>query len=126
MSTHELRIRITAPNPGDGEHWAISIRDLVAAEHGQDMRLAFDGPHLVNEPGSTTEQLPADLLAVLAPRSYLSTACQTARSLTDAALQDPGRAEELERWRDRMHQRCRLNHKFTGELCTCRCHQVTR
>lgn len=75
-----------------------------------------------NPPGSTREQLPADLLALLPARSYLSTACETARLLEGAAIAHPQRATELRDWRDRMHTRCRLNNKFTGAGCTCRCH----
>jgi hypothetical protein len=74
-------------------------------------------PH-VNPPGSTQEQLPADVLALLPARSYLSTACETARLLEAAAIANPQRAEQLREWRDRMQQRCRLNNKFTGALCT--------
>jgi hypothetical protein len=65
---HELRIRITAPTEGDGYHWGITIRDLVLAEHGEHMRLDIPEPRLVNPPGSTREQLPAE-------HAYLSTGC---------------------------------------------------
>lgn len=76
----------------------------------------------VNPPGPTREQLPADILALLTHRTYLSTACETARLLDGAIIRNPDRAD-LPGWRDRMHQRCRLNHKFTGKPCSCHCHQ---
>lgn len=126
MPDHELVIRITAPTASDGEHWATTIRDLVTAEHGHHMRLAFDGPRLVNAPGSTVEQLPDHLRALveLHTSSYLSTACEAGGALGSLGLarQVPETAD-LPEWEARMHQRCRLNHKFTGAPCVCRCHQ---
>ncbi|MDP5309979.1 hypothetical protein P8A21_03190 [Streptomyces poriferorum] len=74
-----------------------------------------------NPPGSTSEQLPDDILALLGPRTYLSTACETALLLTKAITRNPARGD-LPELRDRMHQRCRRNHKFTGALCSCPCH----
>ena len=76
-----------------------------------------------NPPGSTREQLPAALLALLPARHYLSTACETARLLEGAAIAHPQRATELRGWRDRKHDRCRLNNKFTGQICICSCHK---
>ncbi|WP_328903248.1 hypothetical protein OHR86_28005 [Streptomyces sp. NBC_00441] len=76
----------------------------------------------VNPPGSTSKQFPADILALLAHRTYLSTACETARLLDGAIIRNPDR-DDLPAWRDRMHGRCRLNHKFTGAPCSCHCHQ---
>jgi hypothetical protein len=49
---HELVIRVTAPTAENGEHWATTIRDLVQAEHGDSMRLAFDGPRVVGPAGA--------------------------------------------------------------------------
>ncbi|MFH9072706.1 hypothetical protein [Streptomyces alboflavus] len=69
-------------------------------------------------PGDTREQLPTHLLDLITPEPYESTACQTARLLDDAIRQHPGQAAELTMWRDRLYARCRINHKFTGELCT--------
>lgn len=77
-----------------------------------------------NPPGSTREQLPADVLELLPSRHYLSTACETARLLQVAAIRHPER-EDLPEWQARMHGRCRLNNKFTGASCTCRCHEAT-
>lgn len=70
-----------------------------------------------NPPGSTAEQLPADVLALLAHRTYLSTACETARLLDGAIIRNPERADLLGH-RDRMHQRCRLNNESTGRPCS--------
>ncbi|WP_326667304.1 hypothetical protein [Streptomyces sp. NBC_01257] len=76
---------------------------------------------VTNPPGSTSEQLPDGILALLGPRTYLSTACETALLLTKAIARNPDR-DDLPGVRDRMHARCRLNHKFTGALCSCPCH----
>lgn len=73
-------------------------------------------------PGSRKEQLPDRILALLRPVVYLSTACETATRLFQAVAGHPDRAEELHAWEKRLHQRCRLNHKFTGVLCECDCH----
>ncbi|MEU7240274.1 hypothetical protein [Streptomyces sparsogenes] len=74
-------------------------------------------------PGSTEEQLPADVLALIDPPPYLSTACGTAQALEEAVAEHPDRQAGLEEWARRMHDRCRINHKFTGKLCTCGHHQ---
>ena len=74
-----------------------------------------------NPPGSTVELLPADVLALLAHRTYLSTACETARLIDGAIIRNPEH-DNLPRWRDRMHQQCRLNNTFTGKPCSCPCH----
>jgi len=74
-----------------------------------------------NSPGSTPEQLPADVLELLAHRTYLSTACETARLIDGAIIRNPEH-DNLPRWRDRMHQQCRLNNTFTGKPCSCPCH----
>lgn len=72
-------------------------------------------------PGSRSEQLPADVLALLRPRGYLSTACDAARRVDIATIQHPDNAD-LPAWVERLHARCRLNNKYTGERCHCRCH----
>lgn len=73
-------------------------------------------------PGDTREQLPDDVLALIETRPYTSTACETAQALTEAAATHADRAGGLTVWADRMHRRCRRNHKFTGRLCDCPCH----
>lgn len=77
-----------------------------------------------NPPGSTREQLPDHLLALIRPEmpNYLSTACSAGQLLAAAIPDHPGHATELDTWLRRMHQRCRRNHKFTGQLCCCDCH----
>lgn len=80
-------------------------------------------PGFVNQPGSTAEQLPDDVLALIDPAPYLSTACETAQLLEQATAEHPDRSAGLEEWARRMHDRCRINHKFTGKLCTCGHHQ---
>jgi hypothetical protein len=73
---HELVIRITAPTAENGAHWATTIRDLVVAEHGDSMRLAFDGPRVVGPPG-------ADLRTIVA--------AAMAREAGSKAFREPGR-----------------------------------
>lgn len=73
-------------------------------------------------PGSTEEQLPDHILNLIVRRPYISTACETARALHSARIRHPEYSTELGLWFDRMHERCRLNNKFTGMLCACGCH----
>ncbi|NUL14486.1 hypothetical protein [Streptomyces lunaelactis] len=111
---HALAFNAVGPALNERGEWLpLSVRKAVADA----VLAAIDNP-----PGSTREQLPADVLALLSTRSYLSTACDTGRLLEGAAIAHPDRATELRTWRDRMHQRCRLAHKFTGQPCTCPCH----
>ncbi|WP_406190163.1 hypothetical protein OH791_33595 [Streptomyces anulatus] len=98
---------------GGGAGGVYAARDAVLA--------AISNQSAANVPGATTEQLPADVLKLLTTRHYLSTACETGRLLDGAIIRNPDRGD-LPEWRDRMHQRCRLNQKFTGELCSCPCH----
>lgn len=70
-------------------------------------------------PGSTEEKLPEHLLALIVLRPYISTACQMADSLEWAIIRYPEHRTELELWRDRMHERCRLNNKFSDVPCGC-------
>ncbi|MEU0393842.1 hypothetical protein ABZ208_13865 [Streptomyces sp. NPDC006208] len=77
---------------------------------------------MTNPPGSQQEQLPAYILALINVGPYLSTACETA-----AACERATEAHQTERpWllahAEELHARCRLNNKFTGALCACRCH----
>lgn len=76
-------------------------------------------------PGSTREQLPDDILALARRhyRPYTSTACDTATLLAETTADHPDLAAELGVWRTRLHSRCRLNNKFTGQLCDCPCHR---
>ncbi len=73
-------------------------------------------------PGSTAEQLPDDILALIDPPPYLSTACETAQLLEQATAEHPDRQAGLGEWARRMHDRCRINQKYTGKLCTCAHH----
>ncbi|MFE9064874.1 hypothetical protein [Streptomyces violaceusniger] len=70
-------------------------------------------------PGSTEEQLPDDVLALIDPPPYLSTACGTAQLLEQAVVEHPDRQAGLGEWARRMHSRCRINNKYIGRLCTC-------
>ena len=80
-------------------------------------------------PGDRREQLPDAMLALIRDRmpDYLSTACQTADTLACAACY-PGSGvprpqyDEIREHAERLHERCRINQKFTGQLCACGCH----
>lgn len=81
-------------------------------------------------PGDRREQLPDEILTLISLPDYVSTACETALLLEDAAIkaareerdQDVNRLME---WASRLHRRCRINHKFTGVTCSCNHHQAT-
>lgn len=77
-----------------------------------------------NAPGSTAEQLPDHILALIHAPSYVSTACDTAYALAlpGHSRANTGRRDEINEWVGRLHSRCRRNHKFTGVLCGCGCH----
>lgn len=80
-------------------------------------------------PGDKREQLPDTMLALIRDQmpDYLSTACQTADTLGLAACY-PGSGvprpeyDEIREHAERLHDRCRINQKFTGQLCACGCH----
>lgn len=72
-------------------------------------------------PGSTEEKLPAHILAMIVPRPYISTACETGHALASAVVRWPEHEQELRSWEKRMHERCRLNNKFTDKPCSCSC-----
>jgi len=76
----------------------------------------------VNPPGSTREQLPADLLALIDAPPYVSTACQTAAACEKAYEGNP-RWFGLLQHAEQLHNRCRENQKFTGQLCACDHHR---
>lgn len=80
-------------------------------------------------PGSTREQLPDHILNIVRPDlpDYLSTACQTADVVACAACYPRSGVprpeyDELREHAERLHNRCRENQKFTGQLCVCGCH----
>jgi hypothetical protein len=78
-----------------------------------------------NPPGSTAEQLPEALLALIRDRlpDYTSTACQTADTLAcTATYRRHPLYDEIRENAERLHSRCRLNNRFTGQLCACGCH----
>jgi len=85
--------------------------------------MAEQGPNLtpgyVNPPCGASEVLPDDILAAIDLPVYVSTACEIALRLDEAAATHPAKAEHLRPWAERLHDRCRRNHKFTGVLCTC-------
>ena len=76
-------------------------------------------------PGDTREQLPDRLLALIDVPPYLSTACQTARECERAVDVHSEHGQDLRQAAARLHARCRINNKFTGQLCICGCHEET-
>lgn len=72
-------------------------------------------------PGDRRDQLPDHILSLLARRIYLSTACEMAKACTMAIVRYPEHEKELLAWAGRLHRRCRLNNKYSGELCACEC-----
>lgn len=46
-----LTVVVTAPTQENADHWAATLRDLIAAEHGEEMRL-----HMTIGPADTTEE----------------------------------------------------------------------
>jgi hypothetical protein len=83
---------------------------------------AIQDAYVPPPPGSDREQLPDHLLALIRPELpfYLSTACSTGQLL--ACDLDQPHASERNTRAEQLHARCRLNHKFTGQLCCCDCH----
>lgn len=78
-------------------------------------------------PGDRREQLPDGILAMIDIPDYVSTACETALAIEAAAVQAARSdrdqdADRLMEWATPMHQRCRINHKFTGVTCGCNHH----
>lgn len=77
-------------------------------------------------PGDRREQLPDHLLDLIRGSipDYTSTACVTAYTLAVAVHWSHPQRAELGQWAERMHQRCRINQKFTGQICQCFCHEA--
>ncbi|WP_445520498.1 hypothetical protein [Streptomyces sp. NEAU-174] len=109
----------------------IAIGHVLKTLHGSDAVAAYlrdgtlpqgDAAFVPPPPGSTAEQLPDDILALIDPPPYLSTACETAQLLEQAVAEHPDRSAGLAEWARRMHDRCRINNKYTGKLCACAHH----
>lgn len=111
----------------DNADAALAVRDRHVLQLRQ--RLALADEWTPPPPGSTAEQVPEHLLALIRDRlpDYTSTACQTADTVACAACY-PGSGiarpqyDEIREHAERLHNRCRLNNKFTGQLCACGCH----
>jgi hypothetical protein len=79
-----------------------------------------------------SEIVPEAILALLKEEPYLSTACGTGRRIEAGPysghrywgqeLPDGVTPLLLEREISRLHNRCRMTHKFTGTDCICDCH----
>ncbi|MCF3101457.1 hypothetical protein IPZ58_07665 [Streptomyces roseoverticillatus] len=80
------------------------------------MQALTEAPHV-----SALEQLPPRILALLDLPPYLSTACETAAACARASQEHLLMVPSL--LARHLHERCRLTHKFTGQPCTCPCHQ---
>lgn len=108
----------------DHPHWNTWKRTAAVAIRVADEENPMEADTYVPPPpGSTRKQLPDDVLALIVIRPYISTACETARALQSALIRHPDQVKKLALWRDRMHDECRINHKFQGNLCKCSCHQ---
>ena len=70
-------------------------------------------------PGDRREQLPDRILALIDVPAYLSTACQAAHACQRAADTNPAELPWLRAHAEELHARCRINNKFTGQLCVC-------
>jgi hypothetical protein len=77
---------------------------------------------VASPPGDTREQLAEHILGIIDVPPYTSTACEAARACQHAIEVHDEHDEELRSHVDGLHQRCRRNNKFTGELCNCGCH----
>lgn len=78
----------------------------------------------VPPPGDTRKQLPDYILAMLAHRMYLSTACEMAQACEMAIVRHPDHKGEFLSWAHWLHDdQCRLNNKYSGVLCECPCHK---
>lgn len=127
--TDDLRQRIADAMYGTygqfDHHRTYAIADAVLAVVQPELNrlsqtIDWPGPNLtpgfVNEPGSASELLPAEILAAIDVPPYLSTACDTALRV------EPADVPDATGWARRLHARCRLNNKFTGAPCPCTCH----
>lgn len=98
------RVRAILPEPGPA---------TTQAGNGAEPAPSWTPP----PPGNRREQLPDDVLAAIRPGPYLSTACHAAFLCETSEPTDV-----LAGWSERLHARCRINNKFTGKRCICRCH----
>lgn len=119
-----VRVRNLAGRIRQGVPWTANDRDIAAhilrAVDGDQTAPVWTPP----PPGDRCEQLPDHLLDLIRDRlpDYLSTACQTADALACTATYRHPRYDEIRAHAERLHQRCRTNQKFTGQLCACGCH----
>lgn len=132
-------IRQNAPDPAaieaaDTSSWLFGgSRDLSIPDHQVNEGDMPDGEQAAEwappPPGDRREQLPDHLHDLIRDEmpNYLSTACGTAQVLSLAACY-PGSGiprlqyDEIRGHAEHLHERCRINHKFTGQLCVCGCH----
>lgn len=98
---------------------AMTVADEEIADAARTTRAAG----FVNPPGGTSEVLPADVLAAIDVPVYVSTACEIAARLEEAAAAGAPDTDRLAESAAALHGRCRLNHKFTGRRCACPHHE---
>lgn len=117
---------------GDMNERAIDLTrraERAEAELAALRQVARAKPPEPNPPGSTREQLPPALLALINLPDYVSTACQTAIHLAAGPAPiatSSGAILDVGWYVDRLHARCRKNQKFTGQICICRCHTTAK
>lgn len=124
----DLEVEATLPGMHDAAREAKRdasrrIRNLIDSHTEGDAVTDWTPP----PPGDRREQLPDEILALVQLPDYTSTACETALLLEDAAIRAARQdrdadVDRLMEWADRLHQRCRLQHKFTGVGCRCNHH----
>lgn len=121
------KIRKREPVTASGENDTVPEPLQLPRQFVVDMHRMFG--QLLDEdvppPGNTRKQLPDHVLTMLAPRVYLSTACEMAVACMRAIVRHPEHTDELEFWAKWLHEeQCRLNNKYSGALCVCPCHET--
>lgn len=124
------RFQFVRPTAGDADSYDLSLPCLVGIEDFErwcalrDQIKEAQRLWLPPPPGDTREQLPEHILAMLAPLTYLSTACEVAQMCELAIGRYPEAEAELIHWATWLHKRrCRENNKYSGKLCVCPCHR---
>lgn len=122
-----LAARIRQGAPWTANHDDLADRILAALEPvGPATTQTTEPAWTPPPPGDRREQLPDHLLDLIRGSipDYTSTACVTAYTLAVAVHWSHPQRAELGQWAERMHQRCRINQKFTGQICQCFCHEA--
>lgn len=104
-------------------------RTLIPAVQAGHVLTAMQGLYVPPPPGSDRDKLPDRLLAVIEMEPYLSTYCQTAAALEEAARtkggtwEEPGLLYDVALAATRAHAACRLTRKQDMGGCVCPHHR---